>query len=318
VSTARTRVPWLPSAHGSPSQDQVRVKRTATPFGSRQAIANSARHRFSIRGSDHRDSDRGSDSETHRWSHLAYDIRPRSAGRAEVIFADHRWTSGARWIAVAVEYVGVEIDSVRPTDCAGDLIDCNLSEQRRFPKRLEHSADENTIVIPSSSKIAATWPTSSSGPLVTRERRGPSRRHRPMRCRIADEPARGRSRSPKSSDSEPRSRHAQVVRHRRKAVASDRHVPARASRAKTRSGSQRQRDQCLPELLSGPPSQGDSRLRQSGQCRDAWSSSMPTTSAMRLTPASRARSATPLRCATDAIMQSIKPRAVTPSWRQAR
>jgi len=49
--------------------------------------------------------------------------------------------------------------------------------------------------------------------------------------------------------------------------------------------------------------------------RDAWSSSMPTTSAMRSTSASSARSATPCRWATDAIMQSIKPRGVTPTGR---
>lgn len=116
-----------------------------------------------------------------------------------------------------------------------------------------------------SSRIAATWPTSSSWPSVICEGRDPSRRHRPTRCRIADEPARGRPRAPNSSDSGRRSRHAQVVRRRRKAVASGRHVLACSSRAKTRSGLRTPRDQCRPELLSGPPGEGNSGLRQSDQ-----------------------------------------------------
>ena len=77
-----------------------------------------------------------------------------------------------------------------------------------------------------------------------------------------------------------------------------------------------------PPPLRGATRRGGRRSRRPmgrpSRGRDAWSSSMPTTSAMRLTSVSSAKSETRCRWATDAIMQSIKPRGVTPSCRHAR
>jgi hypothetical protein len=48
---------------------------------------------------------------------------------------------------VAVEHVGVEVDSVRPADRSSDVVDLDLAEDARIPKWLEYTALEQSIEV---------------------------------------------------------------------------------------------------------------------------------------------------------------------------
>lgn len=91
---------------------------------------------------------------------------PDSASWPEpILLKDHRRPS-AGGLVIAVEHVGVEIDSVRPADRSCDIVDLDLAENARIPNWLEDTALERCIEVQFSDEAVGEGQTEAEVPEV--------------------------------------------------------------------------------------------------------------------------------------------------------
>ena len=128
--------------------------------------------------------------------------------------------------------------------------------------------------IPRSSRIAATCPTSSSGPLVIREEEDRRKRRRREQLRTADASSWQISNLGIGGMASMDAR-AQVARRRGRAVGRVRRVRRCSSCSTARSGSRTPQDRCRPEQLSAPR-QANSELRQRRSVRQLGRPTVPS------------------------------------------